>query len=47
MKTLFLVLASLAVITKLSAQQFLDKAVIEYEVKTNIKKTMEIGRAHV
>jgi GLPGLI family protein len=38
-RIIFLSAILLAVITA-SAQQFIDKAVIEYEVKTNIKKTM-------
>ena len=40
MKTFFFALLILLGTAKLSAQQFLDKAIIEYEVKTNIKKTM-------
>lgn len=36
--TLLIVMAMMS--TSSSAQQFIDKAVIEYEVKTNIKKTM-------
>ena len=40
MKIFFSVLFVVLITTKLPAQQFLDKAVIEYEVKTNIKKTM-------
>jgi GLPGLI family protein len=40
MKILIPMLILLSVTIKLSAQQFLEKAVIEYEVKTNIKKTM-------
>jgi GLPGLI family protein len=40
MKTFFLIMVVLLGTIKLPAQQFLDKAVIEYEVKTNIKKTM-------
>ena len=40
MKIFFSVLFVMLITTKLPAQQFLDKAVIEYEVKTNIKKTM-------
>lgn len=43
MKTFSLILILLAGTCKLSAQQFLDKAVIEYEVKTNVKKTMGTG----
>ena len=38
-RTIFLSAILLAAIT-VNAQQFIDKAVIEYEVKTNIKKTM-------
>ncbi len=42
MKTFFLITIALLAGTLLpaSAQQFLNKAVIEFEVKTNIKKTM-------
>ncbi len=40
MKSFFAVLVVLMMTTNLYAQQFLDKAVIEYEVKTNVKKTM-------
>jgi len=41
MKTILCLLAVLITgTTKLTAQQFINKAVIEYEVKTNIKKTM-------
>lgn len=43
MKTCISAFIILLVSTKLPAQQFLDKAVIEYEVKTNIKKTMGNG----
>ncbi len=40
--TLFFIAALLFTITS-NAQQFIDKAVIEYEVKTNLKKTMSNG----
>ena len=40
MKTFILILFVLFITIKLPAQQFIDKGVIEYEVKTNIKKTM-------
>lgn len=43
MKTCISAFIILLVSTKLPAQQFIDKAVIEYEVKTNIKKTMGNG----
>ncbi|HRB31033.1 MAG TPA: GLPGLI family protein [Ferruginibacter sp.] len=39
-KFLFTVCLSFCSITPLLAQQFIDKAVVEYEVKTNVKKTM-------
>lgn len=37
---IYLVVAMLFCTLQLTAQQFLNKAVIEYEVKTNVKKTM-------
>jgi GLPGLI family protein len=40
MKCTFLLLSVFFLITKINAQQFIDKAVIEYEVKTNVKKTI-------
>lgn len=40
--TLFFIAALLFTITS-NAQQFINKAVIEYEVKTNLKKTMSNG----
>ena len=41
MKTILSLLVVMAMITpQLTAQQFINKAVIEYEVKTNIQKTM-------
>jgi len=41
MKTTILVtMALLLAFGKTQAQQFIDKAVVEYEVKTNVKKTM-------
>lgn len=41
MKTILSMLAAMLLCTaQLHAQQFISKAVIEYEVKTNIKKTM-------
>ena len=40
MKTFFFIFFLLMGTTKLTAQQFLNKAVIEFEVKINIKKTM-------
>ncbi len=40
MKKLIQIIIALAVANTGFAQQFIDKAVIEYEVKTNIKKTM-------
>jgi GLPGLI family protein len=40
MKSLFFFIAGLFFITQLQAQQFINKAVIEYEVNTNLKKTM-------
>ena len=42
MKTYFLVIILLA-FTNVHAQQFISKAVIEYEVKSNIQKTMGNG----
>jgi len=44
MKTkLFFLLIVLFTITRVNAQQFITKAVIEYEVKTNLKKNMGGG----
>jgi GLPGLI family protein len=40
MKRIFFLFVLLAVGISSNAQQFIDKAVIEYEVKTNVKKTM-------
>ncbi len=40
MKRIIFLSAILFTAIKANAQQFIDKAVIEYEVKTNIKKTM-------
>lgn len=40
MKPILFFIASLVCTTTLQAQQFVDKAVIEYEVNTNLKKTM-------
>ncbi|MBG6186761.1 GLPGLI family protein [Flavobacterium sp. CAN_S2] len=40
MKTIYFYLAILLCTSSTFAQQFLDKAVIEYEVNTNLKKTM-------
>ena len=40
MKRIIFLSAILLTVLTASAQQFIDKAVIEYEVKTNIKKTM-------
>ena len=40
MKTLYFYFAILLCTTSSFAQQFVDKAVIEYEVSTNVKKTM-------
>lgn len=44
MKTkIFIIVLSLFIMVNTNAQQFVNKAVIEYEVKTNIKKTMGNG----
>lgn len=44
MKKLFLISTFLlSIVRQSSAQQFLDEAVVEYEVKTNIKKTLGGG----
>ncbi len=40
MKKLIQLIITIAAANTVFAQQFIDKAVIEYEVKTNIKKTM-------
>lgn len=40
MKKLITILLLVYTTTPVNAQQFIDKAVIEYEVKTNVKKTM-------
>lgn len=40
MKPILFLFTILFIATATNAQQFIDKAVIEYEVKTNIKKTM-------
>ncbi|WP_462250874.1 GLPGLI family protein [Ferruginibacter sp.] len=40
MKRIIFLSAMLLTVLTATAQQFIDKAVIEYEVKTNIKKTM-------
>jgi GLPGLI family protein len=40
MKKLLFIVALIIVASNVHAQQFIDKAVIEYEVTTNIKKTM-------
>ena len=40
MKIYFIVIIALTLITNVNAQQFISKAVIEYEVKANIQKTM-------
>jgi GLPGLI family protein len=40
MKSILFFIAALIFITPSKAQQFVDKAVIEYEVNTNLKKTM-------
>jgi GLPGLI family protein len=43
MKKLLFLLAPIIFTTTIQAQQFINKAVIEYEVTTNIKKTMWSG----
>jgi GLPGLI family protein len=40
MKSILFILTTLIFATTSTAQQFVDKAVIEYEVNTNLKKTM-------
>ena len=40
MKTIYIFISALIFTTSIRAQQFVDKAVIEYEVSTNLKKTM-------
>jgi GLPGLI family protein len=40
MKSIFFFIAILISTTSSKAQQFIDKAVVEYEVSTNLKKTM-------
>ena len=40
MKTIYFILISLIFTTSTFAQQFVDKAIIEFEVSTNLKKTM-------
>jgi GLPGLI family protein len=40
MKSILIFIAALLITTTSKAQQFIDKAVIEYEVNTNLKKTM-------
>ena len=40
MKSILFFIAALIFSTTSKAQQFIDKAVIEYEVNTNLKKTM-------
>lgn len=40
MKPFFLIILAFLFVTSLKAQQFIDKAVIEYEVNTNLKKKM-------
>ncbi|WP_181161634.1 GLPGLI family protein [Flavobacterium sp. GSA192] len=40
MKTIYFFITALIFTTTIRAQQFVDKAVIEYEVSTNLKKTM-------
>lgn len=40
MKKIFLILTTLLFASNLNAQQFIDKAVIEFEVNTNLKKRM-------
>lgn len=43
LKTYFIIAATLFAISSSEAQQFINKAVIEYEVKANIQKTMGNG----
>lgn len=40
MKVIYFIIVTLIFTTSSNAQQFVDKAVIEYEVNTNLKKTM-------
>ncbi len=40
MKTFFLIVIAILLTNVVKAQQFVDKAVIEFEVNTNLKKTM-------
>jgi GLPGLI family protein len=40
MKKIFLIITTLLFVSNLNAQQFIDKAVIEFEVNTNLKKRM-------
>jgi GLPGLI family protein len=40
MKTIYFIIISLIFATSTFAQQFVDKAIIEFEVSTNLKKTM-------
>jgi GLPGLI family protein len=40
MKKIFLIITTLLFASNLNAQQFIDKAVIEFEVNTNLKKRM-------
>lgn len=40
MKLIFIFLITISPFAKINAQQFIDKAVIEFEVKTSIKKTL-------
>ncbi len=40
MKTFFLIVIAILLTNAANAQQFVDKAVIEFEVNTNLKKTM-------
>ncbi|MCO6498100.1 MAG: GLPGLI family protein [Chitinophagaceae bacterium] len=42
-KELLILIACLIATTDIKAQQFIDKATIEYEVKTNLRKTAEPG----
>ena len=41
MKSLLFFIAAFIFTITSKAQQFIDKAVIEYEVNTNLKKTLE------
>ena len=40
MKSILFILTTLIFATTATAQQFIEKAVVEYEVNTNLKKTM-------